>query len=424
MAWAELFKNTDFSFGWAAQSDVNSGGSSFYFLDCEMPQVSYEAAQTDTKRARRALGAGTRRLTGKVWPRLSVKMPAFGQAAAYAYASDTPALAGPNGLLNFFGGQSVVAYQASGINSTDANTMSLLTSQGKLGCLIAGREASGVVQAMGFAKTIGSGGPYNTDLFEDMRALPTNGIARIPSLTCFPGSTAPSPLTLRGCGAHTSMERRYLGCYLKKATLRFDEDWRPYWLTEFISYGGELPRAELPGSGGGLKAITEHQLLEPLLNRGGARFVLGSNVFTTFNNASVDADGTCDIRNLELSIEWEHYPVICPTGRQGVKEVVIGSPTITATFTVPDISDFESSGEQFQEAAWRNGTDVSLSCYIGDTPGQILAWNIPRGMPTIFPDPEWVDNAWHRKISLEAGDYTGDTSAADAGNKPLRIAWA
>lgn len=423
MSWTDILKNTDFSFGWAPEADVNTPGSVWTFVDCETPQISYEAAQTDTKRSRRALGAGTRRLTGKVWPRITVKLPAFGQLSTYNYTSDTPALTGVNGLLDAWGGSSSVAYQAAGINSTDGNTMSLVSSQGKYGCLIAGRESSGVVQAMGFAKTIGSGGPYVTDLFEDLRALPGAAIARLPSLTCYPGSTARVSRTLRVCGSSTAMERQFIGCLLKKATLNFAEDWRAYWTLEFISYGGERPRSELTGSGGGLQAITDHLLLEPLIQRGGARFVLGSNVFTTLNDATIDG-GTCDVRNLELSAEWEHYVATCPTGRQGVGQVVFGSPTINTSFTVPDISDFEVSTEHFAEKAWRDGTEVSMSCYIGDSPGAILAWNMPRGIPTVFPEPEWVDDALHRRISLEAGHYTGDSGSSDAGNKPFRIAWA
>lgn len=419
MAWAEVLDEESFSVGFAPQSDINTVGSSWTWIDCEMPQVSYDAAQTDTKRSRRSRGAGTKRLTGRVWPRVAIRFPMVGQLAAYAFASDTPGLKGANGLLDFMGGSAGIAYQASGVTPSDGNTVTLATSTGKLGCLIAAREASGLVAAMGICKSLSGGGPYTAELFEDMAVQPGSGIARIPSFTIFPSSTAPSSLTIRVTGEHANQEKRYLGCVLSKATMSFDADWRPYWNCELIAYGGEVR-----GTSGGLQTVAECLPLEPLVARGGARFVIGSNVIATLADGTVDADGTCDVRDFELSWEFPHYVARKPTGTEGVKEVIVRSPTQTVAFALPDISDYEVSSAHMGEAAWRNLTELSVSLYMGDTPGQIFSANIPRMIPTAYPEVVMIDGVRHRRFAGEAGAYTADGASTDAGNKSGRYSWA
>lgn len=419
MSWADIFKTNAFSVALAPQAtDINTAGSSWTWINCDFPQLSYEPSQTDTKRSRQARGAGSVRGTGKVWPRLAIKFPLHGQLSTYAYASDTPSMVGAMRLLDWLGGTAGIAYQAAGINSTDGNTMSLVTSQGKVGCLIAARESSGAVQAMGFAKTIGSGGPYSTDLFEDLAALPGASTGRLPTYTIYPSSTQPQPLTVRVTGEAASQDRRFIGGFPKKITLAPDQDDRWYATCELIFYGGE----NRAGGAGGFQTQLDYLAMEPQLGRGNSRWVLGSNVFTSFNDATVDPDGTCDVRDPEIVIEFDHYVSRVGTKSQGVKEVILGQPTITTSLTVPDISDFEVSTEHFGEKAWRDLTQVSCSLYMGDTPGRLFAYNMPRGNITVWPDPVVVDDALHRRISLEAGPYSGDAASTDAGNKSVRIA--
>lgn len=422
MAWSEILLDQEFSVGFAPQADINTTGSSWTWIDCEMPQVSFDAAQTDTKRSMRARGAATRILTGRVWPRVAIRFPVVGQLAAYAFASDTPGLKGANGLLDFLGGTSAMTYQANGINPTDGNTISVVTTTSKYGCLIAARESAGTVSAMGFAKNITGAGPYPTDLFEDLKAQPGASTARIPTYNFYPGTTAPSSLTLRITGESSAMERRFFGCVLSKASFSFDADWRLYCTAEFIAYGGECPKSELSGSGGGIQTVAECLALEPLVSRGGARWVVGSNVITSLADGTVDANGSADIRDVAWEWDIPHYVALMPTGRQGVKEVITRSPVISASFSVPDISDYEVTAGQFAEEAWRNLTEFSLSGYLGDTPGQIFALNLPRLIPTAYPEVVFVDGGRHRKVSGKCGHYTGDTASTDGGNKPARFA--
>ncbi len=417
MAWAEVLEEDVFSVGVGAQADVNTPAVSYVWIDCEMPQVSHDAAQNDTKRSRRSRGAATPRLSGRVWPRLAIKFPVCGQLAAYAYASDSPGFVAANLLLSgALGGSTALAYQAAGVSPTDGNTVSLITSQGKLGALMAAIESGDAVNAMGFIKSIGSGGPYATNLREDMKAQPGTNVKRAPTLTVYPGATAPPAWTIRVTGEHADMERLYYGCVLTKAPFVFDADWRRPCPAELIAYGGEPSVRDT--ATGGLQTITETLALEPLVLRGGARYVLGSNIFTGFNDGTVDADGTCDIRNVELSWTIPHYVVPCPTGIEGVSEIVGKSPIIAASFSVPDISDFQTSAdEHFAEAAWRDKTAVSLSCYLGDTPGRLLAWSIPAGLVPSFPETINEDGVRHRRVTLEAGHNAGDEAVTEGGNK-------
>lgn len=424
MAWSEVLLDGEFSVGFAPQSDIDTSGSSWTWIDCEMPQVSFDAAQVETKRSLRSRGSATRVFSGRVWPRIAIKFPVCGQLSSYAFASDTPGLKGQNGLLDFLGGTAALAYQASCISSSDGNTITVATSIPKYGCLVAGRESTGTVSAMGFVKGISGSGPWTTELFEDLKAQPGSSIARIPSYNFWPGTTAPSPLTIRVTGESAAMERRFLGCMLSKASFSYDSDWRLYCTVELVSYGGELPKAELSGSGGGIQTVTDCLALEPLVARGGARFVLGSNVFTGFNDGTVDANGSPDIRDLTWEWDIPHHPVIYPVGRQGVKEVLMRSPTISASFSVPDISDYEVTAGQFAEEAWRNLSDFSLCGYMGDTPGQIFAFRLPRLTPTAYPEVVFVDGARHRRINARATHYSGDTASTDGGNKPAGFALA
>jgi len=420
MSWSEVLRSNSFSVGLAPQStDINTAGVSFTYIDCEMPQLAYESSQTANRRARRARGAGTKRGTGRVWPTLAIRYPLHGQVSTYAHARDSPGLAGAMRLLDWLGGSSALAYANNNITTTDANTFSLASSQAKMGCLVAAVESSGLVAAMGFARTIGSGGPYVTELAEDVGVVSGATRPRCPTYNIYPSATAPEPLTVRILGESAAMQRDFIGGLPRRIRLAPDQDDRWYATTELVFYGGEGPRN---GGGGGLQTQTDYLAMEPQLSRGSTRWVVGSNVFTSLADGTADPDGTCDVRDPEIVIEFDHYVKRCGTKGQGVADVVMGLASVTASFTVPDISDFEVSNELFAEKAWRDLSEISLGLYMGDTPGRLLALRMPRGIPTVWPEPVFVDDVQHRRISLEAGAHAVDASSADAGNKIITLA--
>lgn len=415
MSWNEILAEGEFSFAYAPQStDLVTAGSSWVWCDVEMPQVTPEAVQTDTRRSLSQRGESTPVLAGREWYRISVKFPEQGQLAAYAPASDTPALQGAMGLLNFFGGSAAIAYQAAGIEPLTGNSVSLVTATGKLGALIAGLESGGDVQAMGFVKTLAGAGPFTATLFEDLKAQPGSGIARLPTLTLFPGTDAFVPLTLRLVGTDASQDFRYVGCIPASATRTYDND-RPMWEVQFVAYSGEVR-----GTSGGLQPCTAVLMNDNILGNG--RHVVASNVFAAYNDGTADS-GACNVRNLSLSFELPHRISYCPTAPQGVGAVKIGSPVISASFAVPETSDWEDADdEQFAVSAWRAGTRVSLSCYEGDRPGVLHAWAIRSGTVRTMPSPAFIDGVLHHQVELQAGSYTGDGAATDAGNKPFIMA--
>lgn len=414
MPWTEVFDTGLFSVAIAEQVDaVTPATSGWVWIDADMPQVSPEAAQTDTRRSRSQRGASTPVLSGREWWRVTLRFPEIGQLAAYNPASDTPDALGPMApVLDAFGGSAALAYQASGINPTDGNTVSLVTSTGKLGCLVAGVESGGDVQAMGFIKSLSGAGPFAANLFEDLKAQPGSGIARIPTKTYYPGTTACKYWTIRVVGEDASQDYRYATCVVQSATRTYDESDRPFWDVVLVAYLGELRYAN-----GGIRAVLAAKTHDNILGNG--RHVVASNIFTTHNDGIAD-NGTCNVRNLSLAIEWPHRISYCPHADQGVNGVKLGSPTITASFAVPEISDFEDGDdEQFAVSAWRDGTAVALTCYEGDQPGLLSAWAIRNGTVRGLPTPTFIDDVLHRQVEIQAGIYEGDGASTDAGNKPL-----
>lgn len=424
MAWNEVLLEDEFSVGFAVESDVNTPGSSWVWIDAEMPQVSFDAAQTDAKRSMRSRGAATRIFSGRVWPKIAIRFPVVGQLVGYDPESDTPGLKAANAFLDVLGGNASLGYQASSVSPSDANTITCSTSIPKIGCLVAALESDGSVAAKGIVKSLSGGGPWTTELFDDLGVAPGASTARLPSYTIYPSNTAPASVTIRVTGTHSDMERRFIGCVMNKASFAFDGDWRLYCTVELTAYGGEMPKGELPGSGGGIQAITDCLALEPLVERGGARWVLGSNIFSDLSDGTLDPDGSPDIRDVTWGWEFPHYVATKPGGRQGVYEVLMRSPMIDVGFSVPDISDYEVDAGHFAEEAWRNLTDFSLSGYLGDTPGKLLSVNFPRLMPTSYPEVTFVEGARHRKVSARCTHYDGDGASTDAGNAAHRLSVA
>ena len=418
MAWTEILDTDDFSFGYAVQSSgLNTAGTSFVWLDALMPQVTSEVGRVESKRARQSRGAGSRPSVGHVWYTIAVRMKMHGQPDDYDHTTDSPALVGGWKFLEALGGQALVAYAATSLSAAaDAKTLTL-SGQAKLGCLLATAGPSGLVNAMGWVKTITGVGPYDHGLQEDVAALPVLGSDRVPTLTLFPGSTQPSPLTLRVTGGDASQDIRFLGCYLQQLTIAPDQDdvlWGDFTLR---CYGGKVE-----DSSGGLQTVDGMLALRPMLARGGARIVLASNVLTSLSDGTADPSGTCDVRDLQLSWSFKHYVVRCGSGNEGVGDCIVRAPTVRASFSVPKISDFYDGGENIFERAQLEETDLSFSLYLGNTPGRLFAFRMPAGMVMEWPDWTGKDEGIHLPVVLEAGHYAGDGASTDAGNKTSAIA--
>jgi len=415
--WADILDVEDFSFGYGVQSDLNTIASSWSWLHTTMPQVQKIVGLVDSKKSRRARGAATRPSIGKVWYKLAFRMRMNGQATGYAYTSGTPDLVGGWAFLAALGGESLITYAAANLTTvTNAKTFSLAT-QAKLGSLLASVTAGGVVSSQSWVKSITGAGPYIHNLVEDVATLPVSGEARAPTRTLFPGTTQPSAYTFRLVGKVAGQDIRFLGAKLDDVQLSFDEDACLWGDFNFTCYAGRLE-----SNAGGIQPIDSFLTLEPKLMRGGARIVLGSNVFSTLADGSADPAGSCAVRDVMIRMAWPHFVVDGPTRREGVEDVILRSPDISVSFAVPKLPDYDVSAENIFEAAIRNETDIAFSLHLGDTPGKLFAFNLPAGQVADWPEWTAVDGVLHQQVTLTPGFWSGDGASTDAGNKVVRVA--
>lgn len=417
MSFQSVMTDDSYAVAIAIESALGVEGTVWVWIDCEMPAVSYDAAQTDTRRSRSARGAVTPIMPGRILPTLAIRFPEQGQLVGYDPTTDSPVLVGAMDLLRaLWGASSTVAYQAAGVSPTDGKTVSLATSAGKIGCLMAALEADGSVEAMGFIQSQTGAGPWAATLFEDMRTEPGTSVARLPTLTFYFGDAAPASHTVRVVGEDESQDYRYRGCVPLSATRSYDAESIPYWEVQLPAYGGEHKDAD-----GGLdpdRIPALQHLTENILGR--SRHVFASNIIASLADGTAD-DGTCNIRNLSITIEAPHRLSRCPTAPLGVGAVKIGSQTISASFAIPELPENDGDVENIALEAWKNSTPLSLSLYEGDEPGRGVAINIAAGSVRSVATPTYIDGVLHRQVEMAGGLYAGDGASTDAGNKPHRF---
>lgn len=418
MSYTNILDAESFGVAYCSESafGVEENTPTWQWLDCTLPQISVEASESTTIRAKKSRGAQSTRETGYRWYRVSFSAPLHGQISTYAFASGTPTTQN-QGILHFLGhldGATGLAYAADDLTGTaNANTMSATSDPGP-GVLLAAGDA-GAVEAMGWVKSWTAG---TATLFESLDIQPGEDVHRYAVRTLYPAATSnnPASFTFRVVGEPTSQDIRIRGCKVSKLTFREEAD-RKWVDIEFVGYGG---KADL--SSGGLQIPTRYLELEPALGRGNARVVVGSNVISSLAGTTYQPDGSCDVRDLTLTIDFPHQIVRCPTRPEGVAEVGILAPLASCSFWTPKVSNYEVGGVNIFEAAWLNKTQISVTSYFGDRAGRIFCWRIPAGVITAHPTPAVQDRTWGWTVSLEAGHYDGDSGSSGAGNKPFTLA--
>lgn len=421
MAFANVLDAESFAVAYAPQSSgLQTAGSSWVWFESTLPQVQIEKSSNETRRSVGARGAGTKRKTGRRWYRLSFSVPLHGQISTYNGASNSPAAYNTGGLhfLAHLGVGIAVTYVSNGVSpvSSDANTVNL-TGAAKNGCLLAygdGGASPPTVRGMGFVKDASV--QATTQLFEDVGVIPAASDERWPTITYIPSATQPEPFTFRIVGEPTNQDIRFVGNHVSKLSPRVEGE--RLWIdVEIVAYAGRTETTS-----GGLVRPARYLSLDPVLARGGARLVIGSQVIATLNDGTADPTGSCDIRDLALTFEIPHRPVKCDSANEGVSEVTMLAPKITGSLWCPKVSDYEVSGRNIFEAAWEDETSLSLSFYLGDRPGCIFAWQLTAANITDY-DVAVNERAWGYKVSFEAGDdWIGDQATTDAGNTVARVA--
>lgn len=415
MAYTDILDAESFGVAYAIESTFGTEGAQWVWLDCTMPQITPEVSESATIRAKKSRGSGTRRETGYRWYRVAFSAPLHGQADGYDPTSDTPATDGILKFLEALDGYTAQTYSASVIAAVDANTVEVsITNPPSVGALLAG----GTGGALSIAAWVTSYANPDAQLFESLSASPGSNQAKYPTRTLYPAATKGTDwsFSFRVVGEPSNQDIRLRGCAVARLTLRTEAD-RPWLDVELVAYGGKVD-----SSSGGLQVPAKYLTLEPRLGRGGERVVVGSNVITSLVGTDYKPDGSCDIRDLQLNLEFPHQLVRCGARAEGVSAVGILSPNITASFWAPKVSDYEVGGVNIFEAAWLDKSDISVSQYFGDRAGAILCWRIPRGHLTGHPQPAVQDRTWGWSVTVEAGHYDGDSSSSNAGNKPLTLA--
>lgn len=404
MSFREAAQEGAYTIGIAPQTALNTAGSSFEYIECALFTPEPEATQVDTPRGHEQYGADQAPLPGREHQRITLKGPVTGQPGAYVAASDTPSAYGLSRFLDFLGGSAAIAYQLNGINANDADEISLVTSTGKYGCLIASINGTSA-KNLGFVKALSGGGPYACTLFEDMFSQPANGDERLATKTFYPSAAALTNVayTIRQVFDHANQDRPYVG-FVPTAIVLMVEDDRLMWEVPGIVLSDS---DEASAVGGGLQSLTSLLAMAPATE--GSRHPLN--------------EVQCGTRDVVLRIDFGDPIIIPGPYSQGVYQVVMRRPTITAEVAVPNVSDFEATaGIPDLLAAWRNRTAVTLTGYHGLEAGKLLAWAIRGGRVMNRPRRQFINGIEHTVATVRAGTYTGDSASTDAGNKPFVIA--
>lgn len=416
MALTDLLNLKLCSLGFANTTDaVSAPGGAYTWLRAHDITVTPEAPVGNPQSTVSTRGSSPRNTTGRLWHRLAFKTIMDGQVGAYAFASDAPTLAGAWGLLKGMFLETLTTYHATGVSPSDGNTISL-TNNPAIGALIAWANSSNVVGGMGFVQSKSGGGPYATNLFEDLPAQPGSNNKQVPTLTLTPVAGRQFQ-AFQIKGEPAAQDMTILGGLLLSASPSFDEADNLVIAWEFMCYG---PRSDRGGLGG-LQAIADYLTLEPFIGAGNGRVVLGSNVFAALDDGTADAEGSCDVRDISIKYTWMHRVVTIPSLTEGAKDVSAQGCTTEVSFSVPHVTDYEVSNVNLFERAFRQKSQVSFSLYMGDTPGRLFAFQIPRGQVTTIPGFPEVDGTIARAVTIVPVDYADDGASTDAGNKPSRL---
>lgn len=415
MAFADFLDNEDFSLLYAVQnSGLNTAATTGWVsIPASFPSISEQAVTSETVRATGARGASADVETGRKYHTLAFSVPLHGQPEDYDFTTDSIVVAEMGALhfLQILGGADAIAYAANNVTAVDGNTINLAT--GALdGCLVAyGAGTAGTIRGQGFVTD--SATPATTHLFEDLAVVPTSNDERYPTLTLYPSTAQLAPVTMRLVGSHSSQDLRFVGCHISKIVPREEAD--RIWLDiELICYGGLVY-----ASSGGIQFPADYLSLQPLLARGGARTVVGSNVIAALDDGTAGS-GTCGLKEVTLSLEFPHEIIPCDAGNEGVEEIVVLAPRITGSLWCPKVSNFEVSSQNIFDAAWKNKTKISLTRYLGDRPGAGFSWKVGRAS-IVSCELATNERQLGYQVNWKAAPYKGDASSNDAGNKVLCI---
>ncbi|MCC6623351.1 MAG: hypothetical protein IT385_18980 [Deltaproteobacteria bacterium] len=423
--WTDIAEEDQYMVMLAPQTALNTPGTVWEVIECNVFVPQDEQSQVDTPRGAQIFGAWMPPIPGKTWHRLALKGPVKGQPGGYDFTTDSAALHGLSRFLEFLGGQSAIAYQGTGVELTgsDAMTVILKTTSGKMGCLLASRDTVSGEVTHGFITSLAGGGPFTAGLHDDLGVAVTDDAGRLPTLTCYPKRAALTNVayTVRIVFGSTNQDRRYMN-FVPTGVMRLlvEEDVL-MWEVPGIALAPETYN----GGDGALVALTD--LLAMDAHLAASRYVLrshDSDFGDDLLDGTVDPSGSCGIRDVILNIDFRESFKAKGPATGGVCDNVMRAPLITAELAVPTIASYNedpSPAENILLASYKHRRNLSLSAYHGNAAGKLLAWRFPYAHLAGRPRRVFIEGVEHFVGTLRAGPWTGDGTSDDGGNKVLDI---
>lgn len=425
MAYTDILDNERFCFGFADQSNLTTKSAtaiaSYTYLDATFPDISEDGEVDDEKRSVKGRGTVSKVSVGRVRYPWSFKCEMPGQLTTYNPTLGAPSLVGAWQLVaEALGANAAGAYLAAGVAAAStAKLINWASTTPKLGCgyVVGTGLTDGLVKSIGWLKSLAV---QAGTLFQDMRASPVTGDNIYQTVTMFPGITNPTPKTFGLFGEHAYQSIKGIGAMPMKLTFSWDKADKLWCQFDYVCYGGQAEDAD----GGTIVSPQLTKVLEPAKGTGAARIMVASNRITSFFDGTADPDGTCGLRNLQLTLDFSHYANECVAKAERVDAVKVRSPKCSLSFWAPRVTDLQDptyTPQDIWHAALERQHQVSFSYEMGDTIGQLFGLLIPGGLIRTRPTPAIQDGAWGWNVVLDAGDYQLDGASTDAGNSGVRL---
>lgn len=322
-----------------------------------------------------------------------------------------PVPAGWDLLEEVWGSGDSVAYAAADVGSGPDALVVPITTAVAIGNAIAFGTPEAVA-AIGWTKSVSTG---DYTMISTMRAAPQAGDAVLPVRTIYSSTAQPTPKTFRIVGKDADHDIILVGCFPSGTwTITFEKG-------KHIKVSGQYTYTDrIWGSAGAVQVPTDYADLNVLTGEFGARAVLGFSTAT-----SADAEGTCNLQSLQLSVELMTRQNHCHGARQGVSDVIVLGRKYMVGFTIPFDEDTLLTGDSpdrtIFEASQEDGTTLQMLGEVGKASGRLFAWCLPSLHVTNVSHLEDSEGLYAISAELAAGVYSGDTGSDSVTNTVARL---
>jgi hypothetical protein len=129
--------------------------------------------------------------------------------------------------------------------------------------------------------------------------------------------------------------------------------------------------------------------------------------------ATIDTDAFEGIEKAEFTFKIEVKEIKSHNASQGIGNVILVKPRLSASFSVPHLNDQPvTAGSFVWQSKLQTQTTVSVGCYVGSVVGKIFSFLIPAARIVAVPALEDRDGIIAYTLQLEASKYTDDTETS------------